>query len=75
MYRRRPLLPCIKVSQTRIGDSLYDEAERMMAYVIILLAVACFAAQCAFTKLYESVAGQAATASVVMLVGTAVWAH
>lgn len=44
----------------------------MMAYVMILLAVACFAAQFAFTKLYESVAGQTATASLVMLVGTSV---
>jgi hypothetical protein len=42
----------------------------MMAYVMILLAIACFAAQFAFTKLYESVAGQTATASLVMLVGT-----
>lgn len=41
-----------------------------MAYVMILLAVACFAAQFAFTKLYEGAAGQTATASLVMLVAT-----
>lgn len=41
-----------------------------MEYILILLAVACFAAQFAFTKLYEGAAGQTATASLVMLVGT-----
>lgn len=41
-----------------------------MEYLLILLAVACFAAQFAFTKLYESAAGQTATASLVMLVST-----
>ena len=41
-----------------------------MEYLFILLAVACFAAQFAFTKLYEGAAGQTATASLVMLVGT-----
>ena len=41
-----------------------------MDYIIILLAVFCFAGQFAFTKLYEGAAGQTATASLVMLVGT-----
>ena len=41
-----------------------------MEYILILLAVSCFAAQFAFTKLYEGAAGQTATASLVMLVGT-----
>ena len=41
-----------------------------MEYILILLAVACFAAQFAFTKLYEGAAGQTATASLVMLVST-----
>ena len=42
----------------------------MIDYVFIILAVACFAAQFAFTKLYEGEAGQTATSSLVMLVGT-----
>lgn len=42
----------------------------MINYIFILFAVACFAAQFAFTKLYEGEAGQTATASLVMLVGT-----
>ena len=42
----------------------------MTAYLFIILAVVCFAAQFAFTKLYEEAVGQTATASLVMLVGT-----
>ena len=42
----------------------------MIDYVFIILAVACFAAQFAFTKLYEGAAGRAATSSLVMLIGT-----
>lgn len=41
-----------------------------MEYLLISLAVACFAAQFAFTKLYESAADQTGTASLIMLVGT-----
>lgn len=42
----------------------------MMAYVIILLAVFCFAGQFAFTKLYESSVKQTTVTSLVMLVFT-----
>ena len=42
----------------------------MTDYIFILLAVACFAAQFAFTKLYEGQVGQSSTTSLVMLVGT-----
>ena len=42
----------------------------MINYIFILLAVACFAAQFAFTKLYEGHVGQSGIASLVMLVGT-----
>lgn len=43
-----------------------------MEYILILLAVACFAAQFAFTKLYEGVVKQSAATSLVMLVVTSV---
>lgn len=42
----------------------------MIDYVFIISAVVCFAAQFAFTKLYEGAAGQSSTSSLVMLVGT-----
>ena len=42
----------------------------MIDYIFILLAVVCFAAQFAFTKLYEDNVGQSGTGSLVMLVGT-----
>ena len=41
----------------------------MVHYLFILLAVACFAAQFAFTKLYENRVGQALSGTLVMLVG------
>ena len=43
-----------------------------MEYILILLAVACFAAQFAFTKLYEGVVKQTTVTSLVMLVVTSV---
>lgn len=42
----------------------------MIDYIFIILAVCCFAAQFAFTKLFERAAGQGATSSLVMLVFT-----
>lgn len=42
----------------------------MIDYIFILLAVVCFAAQFAFTKLYEGEVGQSAIGSLVMLVGS-----
>lgn len=44
----------------------------MTAYIIILLAVFCFAGQFAFTKLYESSVKQTTATSLVMLVVTSV---
>ncbi len=41
----------------------------MIDYIIILLAVACFAAQFAFTKLYEGHLGQSMITTLVMLFG------
>ena len=42
----------------------------MIEYILILLSVVCFAAQFAFTKLYEGAVGQSTSTSLVMLVGT-----
>lgn len=42
----------------------------MINYLFILLAVVCFAAQFAFTKLYEGAVGQSTVTTLVMLVGT-----
>ena len=42
----------------------------MIDYIIILLAVVCFAAQFAFTKLYEKAVSQTLVTSLVMLVVT-----
>ena len=39
----------------------------MINYILILLAVCCFAAQFAFTKLYEGAVRQTAFTSLVML--------
>ena len=41
----------------------------LIDYIIILLAVVCFAAQFAFTKLYEGQVGQSGTTTLVMLSG------
>ncbi len=41
-----------------------------MDYMLLLLAVVCFAAQFAFTKLYEGAVQPGATASLVMLTVT-----
>ena len=41
-----------------------------MDYILLLLAIVCFAAQFAFTKLYEGAVRQSATASLVMLTVT-----
>ena len=42
----------------------------MIDYIFIIFAVVCFAAQFAFTKLYEETSGQTSAATLVMLVGT-----
>jgi hypothetical protein len=41
----------------------------LIDYILILLAVACFAAQFAFTKLYEGALGQSGITTMVMLCG------
>ena len=42
----------------------------MINYIIISLAVVCFAGQFAFTKLYEGAVRQTALTALVMLIGT-----
>jgi len=60
-------------NQPRQDTQRRAAAERkrgMINYIFILLAVTCFTAQFAFTKLYENRVGQAMSGTLVMLVGT-----
>ncbi len=50
----------------------YEVNSITMDYIFIVLAVFCFAAQFAFTKLYQRSVGQTATSSFVMLAGISV---
>lgn len=49
---------------------IFFRTGKMMEYIFILLAVMCFSAQFAFTKLYEGRIGQSTTGTLVMLTGS-----
>lgn len=42
----------------------------MAEFIFIIIAVSCFAAQFAFTKLYEEKAGQSIDSTLIMIIGT-----